>query len=45
MHIGVAGHNLFDVAHAWLLAKDRGIGTDTGQLEFEMLLGMATGQA
>ncbi|MGO4383241.1 bifunctional proline dehydrogenase/L-glutamate gamma-semialdehyde dehydrogenase [Specibacter sp. RAF43] len=45
VHIGVAGHNLFDVAHAWLLAKDRGIATDTGQLEFEMLLGMATGQA
>ena len=45
VHIGVAGHNLFDVAHAWLLAKDRGISTTTGQLEFEMLLGMATGQA
>ncbi|MCQ9164976.1 bifunctional proline dehydrogenase/L-glutamate gamma-semialdehyde dehydrogenase [Arthrobacter sp. STN4] len=45
VHIGVAGHNLFDVAHAWLLAKSRGIGTATGQLEFEMLLGMATGQA
>ncbi|WP_300760145.1 bifunctional proline dehydrogenase/L-glutamate gamma-semialdehyde dehydrogenase, partial [Janthinobacterium sp.] len=45
VHIGVAGHNLFDVAHAWLLAKQRGIDTTTGQLEFEMLLGMATGQA
>jgi RHH-type proline utilization regulon transcriptional repressor/proline dehydrogenase/delta 1-pyrroline-5-carboxylate dehydrogenase len=45
VHIGVAGHNLFDVAHAWLLAKDRGISTASGQLEFEMLLGMATGQA
>ncbi|MFQ4148248.1 proline dehydrogenase family protein [Arthrobacter sp. LAPM80] len=45
VHIGVAGHNLFDVAHAWLLAKQRGIDTSTGALEFEMLLGMATGQA
>ncbi|WP_343318491.1 bifunctional proline dehydrogenase/L-glutamate gamma-semialdehyde dehydrogenase [Arthrobacter sp. TMP15] len=45
VHIGVAGHNLFDVAHAWLLAKQRGISPDSGQLEFEMLLGMATGQA
>ncbi|MDQ0277703.1 RHH-type proline utilization regulon transcriptional repressor/proline dehydrogenase/delta 1-pyrroline-5-carboxylate dehydrogenase [Arthrobacter silviterrae] len=45
VHIGVAGHNLFDVAHAWLLAKDRGISATSGQLEFEMLLGMATGQA
>ncbi|MCZ2403636.1 bifunctional proline dehydrogenase/L-glutamate gamma-semialdehyde dehydrogenase [Paenarthrobacter sp. Z7-10] len=40
--IGVAGHNLFDVAHAWLLAKARGV--ESG-IEFEMLLGMATGQA
>lgn len=45
VHVGVAGHNLFDVAHAWLLAKQRGIDTTTGKLEFEMLLGMATGQA
>ncbi|WP_186760368.1 bifunctional proline dehydrogenase/L-glutamate gamma-semialdehyde dehydrogenase [Arthrobacter alpinus] len=45
VHIGVAGHNLFEVAHAWLLAKQRGIDTTSGQLEFEMLLGMATGQA
>jgi RHH-type proline utilization regulon transcriptional repressor/proline dehydrogenase/delta 1-pyrroline-5-carboxylate dehydrogenase len=45
VHIGVAGHNLFDVAHAWLLAKQRGISATSGQLEFEMLLGMATGQA
>ncbi|MHA7175347.1 bifunctional proline dehydrogenase/L-glutamate gamma-semialdehyde dehydrogenase [Arthrobacter sp. Sr24] len=45
VHIGVAGHNLFDVAHAWLLAQQRGIDTTTGVLEFEMLLGMATGQA
>ena len=40
--IGVAGHNLFDVALAWLLAKRRG--AESG-IDFEMLLGMATGQA
>lgn len=42
VRIGVAGHNLFDVAWAWLLAKQRGV---AGRVEFEMLLGMATGQA
>ncbi|MDQ6754706.1 MAG: bifunctional proline dehydrogenase/L-glutamate gamma-semialdehyde dehydrogenase, partial [Actinomycetota bacterium] len=42
VRVGVAGHNLFDVAYAWLLAKDRGVQTG---IEFEMLLGMATGQA
>ncbi|NLB47678.1 MAG: bifunctional proline dehydrogenase/L-glutamate gamma-semialdehyde dehydrogenase, partial [Microbacteriaceae bacterium] len=42
VRIGVAGHNLFDVALAWLLAKARG--AEAG-IEFEMLLGMATGQA
>ncbi|WP_309075285.1 bifunctional proline dehydrogenase/L-glutamate gamma-semialdehyde dehydrogenase [Paenarthrobacter sp.] len=42
VRIGVAGHNLFDVAFAWLLAKQRGV---TKGIEFEMLLGMATGQA
>lgn len=42
VRIGVAGHNLFDVALAWLLAKARG--AEDG-IEFEMLLGMATGQA
>jgi RHH-type proline utilization regulon transcriptional repressor/proline dehydrogenase/delta 1-pyrroline-5-carboxylate dehydrogenase len=42
MRIGVAGHNLFDIALAWLLAKHRGV---TGSIDFEMLLGMATGQA
>ncbi|WP_139003876.1 bifunctional proline dehydrogenase/L-glutamate gamma-semialdehyde dehydrogenase [Arthrobacter crystallopoietes] len=42
VRIGVAGHNLFDVAFAWLLAKQRGV---EGQIEFEMLLGMAQGQA
>ena len=25
MRIGVAGHNLFDIAYAWLLAKQRGV--------------------
>ena len=42
VRIGVAGHNLFDVAYAWLLAKQRRVDT---RIEFEMLLGMATGQA
>jgi RHH-type proline utilization regulon transcriptional repressor/proline dehydrogenase/delta 1-pyrroline-5-carboxylate dehydrogenase len=42
VHIGVAGHNLFDVAFAWLLAKRRGVQDAVG---FEMLLGMATAQA
>ncbi len=42
VQVGVAGHNLFDVAHAWLLAGERGV---RDGVEFEMLLGMATGQA
>ena len=42
VHLGVAGHNLFDVAYAWLLAGMRGV---QHGIEFEMLLGMATGQA
>jgi len=42
IRIGVAGHNLFDIAFAWLLAKQRGV--ESG-VEFEMLLGMAQGQA
>ncbi|RFA19019.1 bifunctional proline dehydrogenase/L-glutamate gamma-semialdehyde dehydrogenase [Subtercola boreus] len=42
VRIGVAGHNLFDLAFAWLLAKKRGV--ESG-IEFEMLLGMAQGQA
>lgn len=42
VRVGVAGHNLFDVALAWLLAKARG--AEAG-IEFEMLLGMAQGQA
>jgi len=42
VRIGVAGHNLFDVAYAWHLATRRGV---ANRIEFEMLLGMATGQA
>jgi len=46
IRIGVAGHNLFDIAFAWLLAKQRGIADSAQQsIEFEMLLGMAQGQA
>ncbi|MFL0410431.1 proline dehydrogenase family protein [Microbacterium paludicola] len=41
VNLGVAGHNLFDIAYAWLLAGERGVRSD---LEFEMLLGMAQGQ-
>ncbi|MBO0980830.1 bifunctional proline dehydrogenase/L-glutamate gamma-semialdehyde dehydrogenase [Microbacterium sp. SD291] len=42
VHIGVAGHNLFDIAYTWLLATARNV---TDAVEYEMLLGMATGQA
>ncbi len=42
VRVGIAGHNLFDVAHAWLLAGQRGV---RDGIEFEMLLGMAQGQA
>ena len=42
IRIGIAGHNLFDVALAWLLAKARGA---QDGVDVEMLLGMATGQA
>jgi len=42
VRVGVAGHNLFDIAHAWLLAGERGV---RDGIEFEMLLGMAQGQA
>lgn len=42
VRLGVAGHNLFDIAHAWLLADRRGV---RDRVEFEMLLGMATAQA
>jgi RHH-type proline utilization regulon transcriptional repressor/proline dehydrogenase/delta 1-pyrroline-5-carboxylate dehydrogenase len=42
IRIGVAGHNLFDIAFAWLLADKRGV---RDGVELEMLLGMAQGQA
>jgi RHH-type proline utilization regulon transcriptional repressor/proline dehydrogenase/delta 1-pyrroline-5-carboxylate dehydrogenase len=42
VRIGVAGHNLFDIAYAWLLAGERGV---CDSIEFEMLLGMAQSQA
>ncbi|CAB4634173.1 unannotated protein [freshwater metagenome] len=35
---GVAGHNLFDVAYAYLLAKQNGV---VDRIDFEMLKGMA----
>ncbi|MDW4572079.1 bifunctional proline dehydrogenase/L-glutamate gamma-semialdehyde dehydrogenase [Microbacterium sp. M3] len=41
VRIGVAGHNLFDIAYAWLLAGEAGV---RDRIEFEMLLGMAQGQ-
>ncbi|WP_239066394.1 proline dehydrogenase family protein [Microbacterium hibisci] len=41
VRIGVAGHNLFDIAYAWLLAGEAGV---RDAVEFEMLLGMAQGQ-
>lgn len=42
VRIGVAGHNLFDLAWAWLLATERGV---TDAVDVEMLLGMASAQA
>ncbi|QRZ60959.1 bifunctional proline dehydrogenase/L-glutamate gamma-semialdehyde dehydrogenase [Rothia sp. ZJ932] len=42
IRLGVAGHNLFDVAFALLLAEDRGV---ADSVEFEMLIGMAAQQA
>ncbi|MEV0034351.1 proline dehydrogenase family protein, partial [Nocardia sp. NPDC050793] len=42
VRIGVAGHNLFDIAYAWLLAGRRGV---RHGVDFEMLLGMAQNQA
>jgi len=41
VRVGVAGHNLFDIAFAWLLAGERGV---QESVEFEMLLGMAQAQ-
>jgi RHH-type proline utilization regulon transcriptional repressor/proline dehydrogenase/delta 1-pyrroline-5-carboxylate dehydrogenase len=42
VRLGIAGHNLFDVAYAWVLAGRRGV---QDRIEIEMLLGMAEGQA
>ena len=42
VRIGVASHNLFDVAWAKLLANKRGV---SDRIQFEMLQGMAPGQA
>ena len=42
VRIGVASHNLFDVALAKLLADGRGV---ADRIQFEMLQGMASGQA
>lgn len=40
--LGVAGHNLFDLAFAWVLANQRQVAE---AVDFEMLLGMAQEQA
>ncbi|MDO4259585.1 MAG: bifunctional proline dehydrogenase/L-glutamate gamma-semialdehyde dehydrogenase [Actinomycetaceae bacterium] len=42
IRLGVAGHNLFTVAAAWELAKERGVSEG---IDIEMLSGMATQQA
>lgn len=42
VHLGIASHNLFDVAYGLLLREDRGI---RAWAEFEMLEGMANHQA
>jgi len=42
VRIGVAGHNLFDLATAWVLAQRRGV---TDGVHVEMLLGMASTHA
>jgi RHH-type transcriptional regulator, proline utilization regulon repressor / proline dehydrogenase / delta 1-pyrroline-5-carboxylate dehydrogenase len=42
VRVGVAGHNLFDIAFAWHLAGVRSV---RDGVEFEMLLGMAQAQA
>ncbi len=42
VRIGIASHNLFDVAWSWLLSKQRRV---ESRVEFEMLLGMATAQS
>lgn len=42
VRLGVASHNLFDLAYAILLGQERGV---TDRVEFEMLEGMANAQA
>ncbi len=42
VRVGVAGHNLFDIAYAWTIAGERNVRPG---VEFEMLLGMAESQA
>lgn len=42
VNLGVAGHNLFDLAFAWILANQRQVADG---VDFEMLLGMAQEQA
>src|SRR4029077_18534132 len=42
VHLGIASHNLFDVADALLLRDEEGVGPF---VEFEMLEGMANHQA
>ena len=42
IRLGVAGHNLFDIAWAHLLAQSRGV---ADRVDVEMLLGMAPAQA
>ncbi|HWN54165.1 MAG TPA: bifunctional proline dehydrogenase/L-glutamate gamma-semialdehyde dehydrogenase, partial [Methylomirabilota bacterium] len=42
VHLGIASHNLFDVAHGLVLRDDEGVGPF---VEFEMLEGMANHQA
>ena len=42
VRVGVAGHNLFDIAYAWELAGRRQV---RNGIDFEMLLGMAQSQA
>src|SRR6266852_1825766 len=42
VHLGIASHNLFDVAHGLVLREERGV---EPWVEFEMLEGMANHQA
>jgi RHH-type proline utilization regulon transcriptional repressor/proline dehydrogenase/delta 1-pyrroline-5-carboxylate dehydrogenase len=42
VRIGVAGHNLFDLATAWILAQRRGV---VAAVDVEMLLGMSAAHA